>query len=1318
MEWPGDFPEDHSFLDLVVPGISADLDFENLLKDTEDKLKLNAYSIEQQLLELQSKLGDSRSGERPPSPAECLQWFNLRNSLRPVATKPQDIMDFLRAMLQYLGSEEDGKEKLTLQLLLDLSTQCGICFPNGPSSTFLASTLPSQLAASSMNLVHTVKDDSSVEIQEAWDNVRFLLRRHLMNQLSTNHCQKNVDLPASSSPSLSERAHCLQQLCFLYPETEVLALYQEIRRQLVLSTLNTVISSSSCGNTGFDRLTKGFSSVVGILIRAVTEDLHVLTRRVELHRTLAFLNAAYFGTLTCELASLIERESETALRDNTMVGSKMKKYTSMSRATVAPLEPPMKSRSFSLTAHQLKALTQMTCTLMNFESDIQELVSSMTFVDCTGESPSVKGILKKSKEESETAGNGKRSATETPLHSSEEPVLEYEWRSAFKVLAPHMAHCVKVVLNDICAKSLQQEQMVHSDQCGFIDLSEVSGHTDFIPGNAYLSSPRDTPKRIAQFCATILDEADALLPLAIACKDGCLLEVQSSFVEAFGRVAFDILGRLEERALDIPSSAPLKNLASVLATCIYTQQRLEYYHSRLKGLTPKVPLTLLPIQKYQDTVKAIRDQLTGYCFHVCATCVLQDAESHYWADPKPFYEGERCSFSVQMWFYFLCGLRSDLWATLPAALAKELLGQVMSETLMLLVQRYARAQPSFKRQLQIRCDITALLMYVEQLMWSVCDSLEVLLDADSSSSADITTGGTNWPSQIHSLCDQLLTILVIHTSPLSLLHMQVTFVNNLTKKCGQELLHQPQVRWLNAVNYEFSSERSMEDGRRGEVASLCQLRLLTSDPANNPRLLLKILLDNECYLPNILLENSGFCQNWDPTWSDENGKAGDDFIVALFNIFICLNKYPRALTQALQLYLEKTQAWEHLYTLADSGEMVPVIVRCIRPVVMTSTDILLKKLVAMVMSWQVKDEPKSTTFKKDVADYVLCKVPKEWNVTHLEKKDSKTVIPNAIQALSFIFTNLPLVVCSLPSPIRYLFQVAEKQLSHHSRQLRSVGLLLWALLNCLIRGLEDPHALEKISGLSLDCKAKDRLALLAECLQASMGIQLKGVPKPTVHKVLQTLEEKRPKWISMQLQKSRKLCSDSVFERAKESGVAAAELTEQEMCLMLLEVCHQTGGSDYLRQIYHIIQGNEEFLISKLGGATGPSTLVNFKNGATRNKDAEKTSHFNPLCQVDTIGSQKLEQSAVVDWVWDWPGLLPAYQGMNPVTFKSLLANRWEMQDGAELRDEEKALVEELRRAYFTCQCGSGEQDPPDTDETVPEQTLGAAASSDKSGVV
>lgn len=54
-----------------------------------------------------------------------------------------------------------------------------------------------------------------------------------------------------------------------------------------------------------------------------------------------------------------------------------------------------------------------------------------------------------------------------------------------------------------------------------------------------------------------------------------------------------------------------------------------------------------------------------------------------------------------------------------------------------------------------------------------------------------------------------------------------------------------------------------------------------------------------------------------------------------------------------------------------------------------------------------------------------------------------------------------------------------------------MGLLLWALLGCLIQGLEDLDTLEQISGQALDRRTKDLLSLLAECLQATMGIQQK-----------------------------------------------------------------------------------------------------------------------------------------------------------------------------------------------------------------------------------
>lgn len=61
-----------------------------------------------------------------------------------------------------------------------------------------------------------------------------------------------------------------------------------------------------------------------------------------------------------------------------------------------------------------------------------------------------------------------------------------------------------------------------------------------------------------------------------------------------------------------------------------------------------------------------------------------------------------------------------------------------------------------------------------------------------------------------------------------------------------------------------------------------------------------------------------FCQESNFKVSTDGCKAGDDFIVSLFNLFSCLNNAPKALTQALQPYMERAHIWEHLYTLTGT----------------------------------------------------------------------------------------------------------------------------------------------------------------------------------------------------------------------------------------------------------------------------------------------------------------------------------------------------------------------------------------------------------------
>lgn len=87
---------------------------------------------------------------------------------------------------------------------------------------------------------------------------------------------------------------------------------------------------------------------------------------------------------------------------------------------------------------------------------------------------------------------------------------------------------------------------------------------------------------MTQFCGDILKEFDVLLPLALLCRDDPLLKVRSTFVEVCSYVASAIVGRLEERAREVPSTAPLRNLTALLASSLHIQQWLGHIQQQLR----------------------------------------------------------------------------------------------------------------------------------------------------------------------------------------------------------------------------------------------------------------------------------------------------------------------------------------------------------------------------------------------------------------------------------------------------------------------------------------------------------------------------------------------------------------------------------------------------------------------------------------------------------------------------------------------------------------------------------------------------------------
>ena len=86
-------------------------------------------------------------------------------------------------------------------------------------------------------------------------------------------------------------------------------------------------------------------------------------------------------------------------------------------------------------------------------------------------------------------------------------------------------------------------------------------------------------------------------------------------------------------------------------------------------------------------LESAAEHVAEYHASIVATSVVHDPSGGDWANERPFYEGEKVSHAVQMWWFTLQGLRNDLWSAAPPKMARKVLGAVFDQSLGLLVTR-------------------------------------------------------------------------------------------------------------------------------------------------------------------------------------------------------------------------------------------------------------------------------------------------------------------------------------------------------------------------------------------------------------------------------------------------------------------------------------------------------------------------------------------------------------------------------------------------------------------------------------------------------
>ncbi|KAM5299029.1 uncharacterized protein KIAA0825 homolog [Ctenodactylus gundi] len=1255
----------HNSFDLqcLLNSFPGDLEFKQIFSDLDEQLEQNAASIKHCIKEIQSEVNKQHPDVQLQTTTDCCEWLN--NYSYETSKLPSiphgDLINFLKT-LQGLLKNEENQEEMILDFLWDLSCQSSVSLPSALSGT----TFHLLCRAS----VHSVEDHSSMDVKSVWDDIRLHLRRFLVSRLQGHNEISN------SQQKIVLKNQCIQQLLFLYPESEVIIKYQNIQKELLAKLLRNDFPSYS-RDSNLDVIARGCQSTMLKLYSMIKEDFNTTCEILAPSSTVKFIKETYLDTITEEMAKFLENFCELQFKENAVHMVKTSKSSSKHRGAVHALvtpECPEKGGNLALSLDELTFISQLVKLFLELENSVQELLEEM-FLPLQM-SRNTSGIFDKPSKEvmiDNPRGNESSIPPEQLLSVKEPILLDFGWRNAFKTVSLPVARCLTAAVEDFSTKILQQEKRQRSSTLSYT-MNLVSVHQVWQDSHVFPEEER--PKKIAKFCSDIMEKLDTMLPLALACRDDSFQEIRANLVEACYKVATAVLARLQERSHEVPSRAPLKNLHTLLSTATYVFQHFTQYDELTKETTKK-PVFLVPVQRYQEFINTLQSQVTNYCVRVCATSILQDAESHHWDDYKAFYEGERCSFSLQMWHYFSWALHYDLWTILPPKSAQEILTEVLEKSLSLLASRYAQAHPSYKRTPQIRLDVTTILICIENMLWSICTSVQRLLNPHEHTDHKIY--------KIHIHCNNLFTTLAILTSPLTELYQ--TFQHGLDESASgssQSVFNQP-LHWVSCISHFCPS--LLRTPSAGGLKAEVQLKLLLSQPGCNWNLLLETLLCNDGLLPRILLKSSKYTLQEQASGTGNNQNQGSSLMEAIFKVLYHCNYSPQTFGSVFVNYMEEEQLWDFLYNVPVSTcmESEPELIRCLR---LALTDAV-KDIVQQVMSSISCGRNCQTMLRRpSIPDWLLESVPKEWNYTPREtkrKESSRGCTKLTAQAVSIVISKLPTVIACLPPPIKYFFFLSERKMSRNFVELKKGGLLVWNLIVIICRIFEDGNTVELLTGASLDRWSKEKLSLICVCLESIMGEQ-SGSNQMT-QKVIQSIEQQKPKWIEHQLSKARKLsaeCALMTMEKNTifEEGDTVLELTEQKINTMVLDLCHKPGGSEYLRQIYHIMQLNEEYLKEQLFSMNGsegkPLSIQPLKT--TLRSVADQSFAFNPFHVYKMFSENMLDQSAITKWNWSWSKLLPNYLGLDKMTFSALLKNRCEMRKDETLEEEEKVMLEHLKR--------------------------------------
>ncbi|RDD45237.1 Uncharacterized protein KIAA0825 [Trichoplax sp. H2] len=693
---------------------------------------------------------------------------------------PQLTVTFLKKLRKLLR-ENRGNEDVVLNDLLELAADHGLSIPS-----ILTDENVANADTQSLNSLNTIQSEMESEQGVVWESIKQHLKLCLFEKLrQLPIVNVNENMPNMSFIS-QRRQHYLGSLLMLLDKGEVLEQYQRIRwwqMKHVIDSINTnpsvlPISEAQSGQQTQIAKLKFYFDHV---TNCTHEDAAVLMPLLNQHEDLIdwYIRTTYV---------------EKSLNDvHDWLQHSLNGYLNSTEQTAMDFDDlELICDIYAIVSQSVKTITDMLelCAAADKQSHQKLLLSA-----------------------------GSASKLESPT-----TILSRVFKPYVQLMAQALIHYSNITI----------EQATQAE-------SHLTWDNMTVTVNAtYNLDSHHQPKVIFKGCASLFKIWDKFLPILTNDYGKIYTSLKVVIVDVVG----DKLSKYYDHLWDICQKAIADMSPSpaylAIATAAFIKNRLLTFDQILSTDTRLSFFT--SYEHYADLVESLCELIVEHHNTTISTTVLQDSDSNNYSNPRTFYEGKRCSFSIQMWNYYLHSIRHDLWQYCPLKQAQRIFISVLENSLLTLSFRYGQIKPSLRRLCQFRADINAIILISLSFIWFTGQTVNSLVNPDFHALSTADFNPQSEIPKIYNYCNLLLMIVVAESCPIDVYPKAISRFQDGSKISGSNNICG--TFWLSNYLPDMFSSIELSD-IPPQVSLKIAIKLLRHQTGIDLKLILQILLSNK-----------------------------------------------------------------------------------------------------------------------------------------------------------------------------------------------------------------------------------------------------------------------------------------------------------------------------------------------------------------------------------------------------------------------------------------------------------------------------------------